>query len=422
MKKQSLVKSLAAVGLAAVCVMGFAGCSEGTNVSGSSGTGGVAATVNGVEIQEDTVTEAIQSIRDQMDLTTDEAWGTWMASYDYTPESVREEILNSYIDQELVKQGCSAMEIEAEDSVVQEYVDQMRANYDSDAAWASALEAVGLTEDEYRQNIKLSIETNELKEKVAAEADDPTDEDVLATAQMYVSAYDGAKKSSHILFDAGDEATAQEVLDKINAGELDFAEAAKEYSKDPGSAADGGNVGWDKLANFVTEYTDALGDLDKDQVSGLVTSNYGIHIIKCTDVFDAPEELTSLDQLPQEIRESITTMVQSSNESQAYYTWLDEQRETADIVINPMPENVPYNIDMTPYIDEKADEGSANDAAQALDENGNPIDLGSAPSEGSDDPSEGDGTEQPADEGEGDAADGAAEEPQPGQPAEQPAE
>ena len=149
MKKLSLVKSLASVGLAAVCALGVAGCSEGTNVSGSSGTGGVAATVNGVEIQEDTVTDAIQSIREQMDLTTDEAWGEWMASYDYTPESVREEILNSYIDQELLKQGCSAMEIEVEDATVQEYVDQMRANYDTDADWANALEAVGLTEDEY---------------------------------------------------------------------------------------------------------------------------------------------------------------------------------------------------------------------------------------------------------------------------------
>ena len=36
-------------------------------------------------------------------------------------------------------------------------------------------------------------------------------------------------------------------------------------------------------------------DLNKGDVSGLVTSTYGIHIIQCTDVFEAPEELTSLD-------------------------------------------------------------------------------------------------------------------------------
>lgn len=67
------------------------------------------------------------------------------------------------------------------------------------------------------------------------------------------------------------------MLDKINAGELDFATAAESYSKDTASAAEGGNVGWDRLSNLVTEYTTALADLNKGDVSGLVTSTYGIH-------------------------------------------------------------------------------------------------------------------------------------------------
>lgn len=49
-------------------------------------------------------------------------------------------------------------------------------------------------------------------------------------------------------------------------------------------------MGWDKTSSFVQEYTDALSGLEKDQVSGLVTSSYGIHIIKCTDVYNAPKE------------------------------------------------------------------------------------------------------------------------------------
>lgn len=172
---------------------------------------------------------------------------------------------------------------------------------------------------------------------------------MLESAKTYVSSYDGAKKSSHILFEASDEAQAQEVLDKINAGELDFATAAESYSKDTASAAEGGNVGWDRLSNLVTEYTTALADLNKGDVSGLVTSTYGIHIIQCTDVFEAPEELTSLDQLPTEFQDSIRTMLQSSNQSNAYYTWLEEQRNAADIQINDMPEGLPYYVDMANY-------------------------------------------------------------------------
>lgn len=372
MKKLSFAKSLASVGLAAVCALGIVGCSEQTSDTPTY-TGGVAATVNGVEIPEDKVTQAIQDIRAQMSLTEEDAWGQWLADNDYTPESVREEIVNSFVDQELVKQGGEAEGITADPTEIDQYVETMRGHYDSDSAWAEALEAVGMTEDEYRDNIALSLVSQQLQEKVGEGAAEPTDEEVLESAKTYVSSCDGAKKSSHILFEASDEAQAQEVLDKINAGELDFATAAESYSKDTASAAEGGNVGWDRLSNLVTEYTTALADLNKGDVSGLVTSTYGIHIIQCTDVFEAPEELTSLDQLPTEFQDSIRTMLQSSNQSNAYYTWLEEQRNAADIQINDMPEGLPYYVDMANY--SKTETSTDGTGVTAVDADGNPITL-----------------------------------------------
>ena len=68
MKKLPFAKSLASVSLAAVCALGIVGCSEQTSDTPTY-TGGVAATVNGVEIPEDKVTQAIQDIRAQMSLT-----------------------------------------------------------------------------------------------------------------------------------------------------------------------------------------------------------------------------------------------------------------------------------------------------------------------------------------------------------------
>lgn len=410
MKKLSFAKSLASVGLAAVCALGIVGCSEQTSDTPTY-TGGVAATVNGVEIPEDKVTQAIQDIRAQMSLTEEDAWGQWLADNDYTPESVREEIVNSFVDQELVKQGGEAEGITADPTEIDQYVETMRGHYDSDSAWAEALEAVGMTEDEYRDNIALSLVSQQLQQKVGEGAAEPTDEEVLdAAKETYAQAYDGAKKSSHILFEASDEAQAQEVLDKINAGELDFATAAESYSKDTASAAEGGNVGWDRLSNLVTEYTTALADLNKGDVSGLVTSTYGIHIIQCTDVFEAPEELTSLDQLPTEFQDSIRTMLQSSNQSNAYYTWLEEQRNAADIQINDMPEGLPYYVDMANY--SKTETSTDGTGVTAVDADGNPITLdegaadgeGEAPAEGT---AEGEGAEAPVAEGVDEGAEGA---------------
>lgn len=420
MKKLSFAKSLATLGLAAMCVTTMAACSDSGEAGSQEGyTGGVAATVNGTEIQEDTITEAIEGIRSQMGLTDEQSWGEWLAENDYTPETVRKEIIDSYVDQELVKQGSASMDIKADPSEVDQYVESMRSNYDSDEAWDNALRSVGMTEDEYRQNIELSLVSQQLKTKVAENAEEPKDEDVLSMAQSYLPSYSGAKKSSHILFDASDEATAKEVLAKIKSGELDFAQAATEYSKDTGSSADGGNVGWDKLNNFVSEYTEALADLDKDEVSDLVTSSYGIHIIKCTDIFTAPETLENLSDLPQEFQDSIRAMYTANNESQAYYTWLEEQREAADIQVNDMPEGLPYYVDMEKF--PKEDTASDESGITAVDEDDNPVPIEGVTTEG--ETGEGDGA-QPAEGGdaaapaEGDGADAAQQPAEGDQPAE----
>lgn len=284
----------------------------------------------------------------------------------------------------------------------------MRANYDSDEAWANALNSVGMTEEQYRENIALTLETQLLKEKVAEDAAEPTDEDLLTLAQTYKTSYDGSRKSSHILFDASDEATAKEVLAKIKSGELDFAAAAAEYSKDTGTSGDGGNVGWDSLNNLVTEYTTALKELGKDEVSDLVTSSYGIHIIKCTDVYEAPETLEKLSDLPEEFQEAVRSMSEAQNDSQAYYTWLEGQREAADIKVNDMPEGLPYYVDMANFPkDESKDDGTG---ITAVDEDGNPVDIDPVASDSGDDAAQGesDGTaEAPVAEGVEEGAEGA---------------
>lgn len=345
------------MGISAACVFGLAACG-----SASGGTGGVAATVNGTEISEDKVTSYIEEYRASNSLDTEDAWGEWLAQSGYTPESVREDVINSYVTRELIKTAAGEQGITVDSSEVDGYVDSIKSQLGvtTDEEWQSALETAGMTEEEYRDSIALSLESEELMGQVAP-LEDPAEEDVLTYCQMYATYYDGAKRSSHILFDSGDEATAQSVLDQINAGTLDFAQAATEYSKDEGSAANGGNVGWDKLSSFVTEYTDALDGLEEGQVSGLVTSQYGIHIIKCTEVFTAPEEVTSSDQIPSEFVDSIKSMLSEQNQSTAYQTWIEEYQESADVVINEMPENLPYWVDMTKY--ETADEDAGSDTS-----------------------------------------------------------
>lgn len=364
-----------AVALAATCAFGLAACQGGQQ------TGGTAATVNGTAIPENQVTDTIQTVRAQSGLEDTDAWGEFLANNNMTPESVREQILDSLIDQELVNQGAAELGVTVESSEIDTYVESMKANFNDDEAWKKALEEAGFTEDSYRESIQSSL----LRQHVGThfeEQAEVTDADYLESAKTYASYYDGAKRSSHILFkveDTTDEAAmqaardkAQDVLNQINSGSLDFADAAKQYSDDS-SKDSGGDVGWDRATSFVTAYQEALDGLEADQVSGLVETEYGVHIIKCTEVFKAPEEITSLDQIPEAFQETIKSMASSVKANSDYTAWLEDLRENADIVINPMPKDVPYNVDMSKY-------ETSSDSAEASDESASSDDAASSES------------------------------------------
>lgn len=355
MKSFNIARSVCAVALSAACLTGLAACSS----NGSQSSDQVAATVNGTEISEQTVTDYIQNFRTSQNLTDDDSWGQWMAKYSLDPSTVRDEVISYYEDIELTKQAAQDNDVSVSDDDVDAQVEQMKSNYSDDDAWNNALQQAGTTEDQYRESVRQAMLESALKDKVASDGTDPSDDDLLTYAQQYASAFSGAKKSSQILFNSDDEATAQEVLDKINSGELSFEDAVQQYSTDDASKADNGNVGWDLLNQFVSEYTDALANLSEGQVSGLVKSDYGIHIIKCTEVYTAPDQVTSLDQVPPELVEYLRSMVKSSNEASAYQTWFQDYKNQADIQQNDMPSGLPYDIDMTPY--QSDDSSSSSD-------------------------------------------------------------
>ena len=363
MKHGALLRKISVVGVSAACCIALVGCG-GTNYGY---TGGVAATVNGAEIQEDTITKYIQDFRTSSDLTSDDDWGNWMKENSFDPATVRDQVIDYYVENELKKQACDEKGITVEQSQVDDEINNMKANYDSDDAWKQALSSAGLTEDQYRESVEAGLLDKALEDAVAGDAATADDSKVLDMLNTYYTMFNGAKKSSHILFASGDTEKAQEVLDQINAGTLDFAEAAKQYSTDTASAADGGNVGWDAINSFVTDYTDALDGLSVGQVSGLVTSDYGIHIIKCTDEFTCDGKATSLSAYPQEFVDYISNIVKDQSKSMAYSNWFNDYKAQADIQNNDMPENVPYNLDMTKYdnSDSSSDnsDGSSNGAS-----------------------------------------------------------
>lgn len=333
-------------------------------------TGGVAATVNGVNITEDTITKQIMSTRSALGYDSDEDWAQYLVDNGITPEEYRENVIDSYARQYLLSQAISDYNVTVSDEEVNEAWNEAAASYDSEDAFIDQLSVMGYTEDTYKESLRSSLQQEKLREEVAG-VDDPTDDEIIAYANEHLDEYNDARRSSHILFkvasDADDatkeevRAEAQSVLDKINAGEISFEDAAKEYSEDS-SADNGGDVGWDKLTTFVSDYQDALSALDVDQVSGIVESSYGFHIIKCTGHFYVDGSVTSIDQIPEDLRNQFSDTIKTEEEGTAYNDWLNNYVDEADIQINEMPTDVPYNVSLegvTPT--SETEEGASGD-------------------------------------------------------------
>jgi peptidyl-prolyl cis-trans isomerase D len=158
-----------------------------------------------------------------------------------------------------------------------------------------------MTEEGYREFIEIRLLQEKIKEAVV--------EDVSGT-QPEVHA-------RHIL--VGDEALAISIIDRLNAGE-DFAELAKEYSTDTGSAVNGGDLGWFGPGDMVPEFETAAFALENpnDFTQTAVQSEFGYHIIQLLEKRERP----------------MTAEEASAARDTKYNEWLATTRETYTIVIN----------------------------------------------------------------------------------------
>jgi len=90
------------------------------------------------------------------------------------------------------------------------------------------------------------------------------------------------------------QAQAEALLKQIKAGG-DFAELAKKNSQDPGSAAKGGDLGWVSRGQMVKPFEDAVFTLKPNEISNLVTTEYGFHIVQVLE--RQPAHLQTLDEV-----------------------------------------------------------------------------------------------------------------------------
>lgn len=134
-----------------------------------------------------------------------------------------------------------------------------------------------------------------------------------------------------LLYDGLMKQRAEQVREEATAGEREFGELAAEYSGD-GSAQEGGDVGYvDGSGEFVPEFETAAQELEEGQISDLVRSQYGFHILKATDTDeDEGVRISHILIEPTFVQEEIQTRTEEAADQRYSLIRVPFEHEVAD--------------------------------------------------------------------------------------------
>ncbi|MBS0882434.1 peptidylprolyl isomerase SurA [Pantoea sp. JGM49] len=133
-------------------------------------------------------------------------------------------------------------------------------------------------------------------------------------------------KPSPILTDAQAQAKIEQIAADIKSGKTTFAAAAKQFSDDPGSANQGGDLGWATPEIYDPAFRDALLKLQKGQVSEPVHSSFGWHLIQLLDT-------RQVDKTDAAQKERAYRLLFNRKFAEEAQTWMQEQRASAYVKI-----------------------------------------------------------------------------------------
>ncbi|WP_404341068.1 peptidylprolyl isomerase SurA [Pseudoalteromonas mariniglutinosa] len=115
----------------------------------------------------------------------------------------------------------------------------------------------------------------------------------------------------------------------LRAGNADFAELAKEYSEDPGSALKGGEYDWTDPTTYVPAFKDTLLSLEKNEISEPFRTQFGWHIVQLLDKRVA-------DKTEQAKRNRAHQLLFNRKFKEESFNWQQEMREQAHVDIFPV--------------------------------------------------------------------------------------
>jgi peptidyl-prolyl cis-trans isomerase C len=261
-----------------------------------------------------------------------------MSGQPQSEEDTIKTALTELVNAELLKQESIRKKIVPAPEAVDTELKKMKSQFPDEETFKSEIGKQGLTLEEVRKNVSTQLA---LREMLKTEIEDKikiSDEDInkFYTANPDYFKTGESVKASHILIkseEGDDEAKVaeakkkiEEILAKVKGG-ADFAKTAEENSEGP-SAPNGGDLGFFSSGQMVKPFEDAAFRLKKGDVSDIVKTRFGFHIIKVIDKKEAG--MTPLKDVRDKIEQYLLKM--AGNEMLNEY--LTKLRGSSTIVQN----------------------------------------------------------------------------------------
>ncbi len=204
------------------------------------------------------------------------------------------DVLEEIIGRELVLQESGTESIPDLDGKVQTEIVSVRTRMGGPEEFANALKQEGITEAEYISQVRENILLREKVQQIVDRELSVTAEDVRAFYDQNPELFIAPEtvRASHILIRVPTGASDEVKADKRSQIEAvhtlldhgdDFAEVAKKFSEDTGSRDSGGDLGYFPRGSMVAEFDAVAFSLPTNQVSDIVTTQFGYHILKVAD-------------------------------------------------------------------------------------------------------------------------------------------
>jgi peptidyl-prolyl cis-trans isomerase SurA len=247
--------------------------------------------------------------------------------------------LNRLVDKKLIDQKIRELDIRVMDDEIKLAIDDVKKqNNMTQEALVQALAAQGLSFEQYRAQLKEQLERLRLMSQEVRSKIQVGDTEVREYYDANRAKYGAVEQFSarHIFFKidrkggaaelARVEAIAADVLKQARAGK-DFAELAKTYSNDPAAAKDGGDLGTFKKADMLPEIGDSVAAMKKGEISELVLSQAGLHIIKLEDISLSSGKPFS------EVKGDIEELLYKKKADERFAQWVKDLRASVAIDI-----------------------------------------------------------------------------------------